>query len=122
MNENRRHALVGVLVSLFVTPFIGAGLVSFLNGYAVRRGSIVGAVVGAVAGAFIGIGVSLLLTLPFFLEINAGAAPLFLVMDVLVVPMLGIVALSTVSGAFGGAIGSYVTQYTRREFGTQPAT
>lgn len=122
MDENRRHALVGVLVSLFVTPFIGAGLVSFLNGYTVRRGSIVGTVVGAVAGVFIGIGVSLFLTLPFLLELNAGVAPLFMMWPAFVVPMLGIVALSTVSGAFGGAIGSYVTQYTRREFGTQPAT
>lgn len=110
------------MVSLFVTPFIGAGQVSFLNGSTVRRGSIVGAVVGAIAGAFIGIGLSLLVFLPVLLEHSTGLAPPFMTMHVFVVPVFWIVVLSTVSGAVGGGGGSYVTGYTRREFGTHQAT
>lgn len=120
MNEHRRHVLIGVLASLVATPFVGGGLVSYLNAYTIKKGMIVGAALGASVGLLFGGLRTIYLLLPIF-ELTGGSLPGSWLTGMLVSYLVGLVVIGMVSGILGGGIGSYVRHHNSAAAETRPS-
>lgn len=49
MRQSRKHVLVGVIASVFTTPFIGGGLTGYLLNRGIRGGMKAGVIVGGIS-------------------------------------------------------------------------
>lgn len=121
MDERRRHVLIGVLASLFATPFVGGGLLSYLEEYTIKSGVIAGAALGGTVGLFFGILGVVDVLFPLY-GLSGSINPGSWMMGFFLTYLVGTLILGLVSGMVGGGIGSYVKRRASGESGTLSTT
>jgi len=134
MGSTRTNVGIGLLASVFLTPFVGSAVAGYLEGTDVRRGSKVGGIVGGTVALVVG---SLALLLFYVgpygtmqaLSAQAGEtrsnlggswSDIWLLFGPYVVTTGAAVLGSVLGGLAGGGVGSYVANH--REQGTSHST
>ena len=137
MDSTRKHIGLGILASVFLSPFVGGAVAGYLEGTDVRRGVKIGGIVGGIVALVVG---SLAL-LYFYIgpyeilqamgeqaggsQSNSGVSwsEIWLHFGPYIIATAVAVVGSVVSGLAGGGVGSYVAghQASNDEEGRSPA-
>lgn len=123
MNNSTNHIVVGVITSIFLSPFVGGGIAGYLAGPDIRKGIKVGGIIGvtiavlfsSIALLYIYYGIyqplsALMETSPDGMAQGAGQT-----FNAIILPKLVATALffggSIIGGLIGGGIGSYIAAH-----------
>ena len=137
MDSSRKHIGLGILASVFLSPFVGGAVAGYLEGTDVRRSVKIGGIVGGVVALVVG-SLALLFfyvgpyeTLQAFSAQAGGSqsssgvswSDIWLHFGPYIIATAVAVVGSVVSGLAGGGVGSYVAghQASNDEEGRSPA-
>lgn len=121
MKDSRKHVLLGIVTSVFLTPFVGGGLTAYLNRSGIRDGINAGGYVGMLASVIVG-GVWALL---YYVSVIQPVTAIHLQNSMLTAPegaagdlwmglfrfVFLLFVTGVIAGMIGGGIGGYIAEY-----------
>lgn len=123
MKDSRKHVLLGIVTSIFLTPFVGGGLTAYLNRSGIRDGMNAGGYVGMLASVIVA-GVWAVL---YYVSVIQPATAIHFQNSMLTAPggapgdlwkelfsfVFLLLVTGVIAGMVGGGIGGYVAKYQR---------
>lgn len=107
------HAVIGIAVSLVVTPLLGGGISGYLEGPDLKSGGVFGLIVGGITGGFYVIGMLsiFILDIPSDFRVGVGGWLFRFVLRAGIIALLFALFL----GGVGGLLGSYIAKVQQQQ-------